>query len=173
MMSSCALLSTVTVSAQLCNFVIKRVFRFSGVSTGHSGKKLLCCSLNLSTGTCSLSLSPLRQAGGVHTIRRTWTADVSLKASSTSTILRRQRPAPGQLMTAAQTKSWQLSCIFCLLVNEPRSYYNRTQVTTCARATRLLLVWHVWRFLVRYNNRRRRRRADQKERSFLSLFFHF
>ena len=43
--------------------------------------------------------------------------------------------------------------LFCLLVNEPKWYNHIHGVTTCATATRLsLVVWHVWRFLVRYNN---------------------
>ena len=36
-----------------------------------------------------------------------------------------------------------------------------------------LVVWHVWRFLIKCNDWRRRRRVDQNERSFLSFFFHF
>ena len=64
--------------------------------------------------------------------------------------------------------------LFRLLVNEPRSYNHVHGVMTCTTATRLsLVVWHVWQFLVRYNNRRRRRRVDQNDRSFLSFLFHF
>ena len=69
-------------------------------------------------------------------------------------------------MRVSSKKSFTLlKCIFfaCLSMTQDRTTTYR--VTTCATATRLsLVVWHVWRFLVRYNNRGRRRRVDQNDR---------
>ena len=79
-------------------------------------------------------------------------------------------PRPGD---ASPRTTWT-GCVFfaCLSMTQDRTTTYR--VTTCATATRLsLVVWHVWRFLVRYNNRGRRRLVDQNDRSFLSFFFHF
>ena len=102
------------------------------------------------------------------------------EGSSTSAIVRRQRPAPGQVMlhqqqlehVVEQAASFLLACQYAMTSTQDRTTTYR--VTTCATATRLsLVVWHVWRFLVRYNNRGRRRRVDQNDHSFLSFFFHF
>ena len=91
------------------------------------------------------------------------------EGSSASAIVRRQRPAPGQVMTVSPTTTWT-GCIFIRLLVNDQDRTTTYRVTTCATATRLsLVVWHVWRFLVRYNNRRRRRWVDQNDRSFLSF----
>ena len=98
------------------------------------------------------------------------------EGSSTSAIVRRQRPASGQVMTATPTTTWT-GCIFSLACHAwsmSKDCTTTYRVTTCATATRLsLVVWHLWQLLVRYNNRRRRRRVDQNNRSFLFFFFHF
>ena len=95
--------------------------------------------------------------------------------SSTSAIVRRQRPAPRQVVTASPKTTWA-GCVFfaCLWMSQDCTTTYAYRVMTSATATRhSLVVWHVWRFLVRYNNRGRRCRVDQNDRSFLSFFFHF
>ena len=170
MTSSCTLLSTVTASAQLWSKT--RVLRFSWVSTYRDGNKVALLLLESNHDACCLSLSPRRRKGGVRTGRRRWTADVSFKAR------RHQRwwddndqPQARWCFTNNNLSRLHLN-FACLSMTQDRTTTYR--VTTCATATRLsLVVWHVWRFLVRYNNRGRRRRVDQNDRSFLSFFFHF
>ena len=158
--------------------LIERVlrFRWSRRTIMYVKNRLLCCMLFESNyDAWSLSLSPRRWKGGVRTGHRRWTADVSLKAR------RHQRSCDDN--DQPQARWWQLHQqhlarsrlhLFRLLVNEPRSYNHVHGVTTSATATRLSGVfWHAWRFLVRYNNRRRRRRVDQNDCSFLSFLFHF
>ena len=150
--------------------LMARVLRFSGVSTGHDGKNFALLLLESNYDTCSLSLSPRRERRRTHGTPKmnSWRF---VEGSSTSAIVQRQRPAPGRVMTASP--NWT-GCIFfaCLSMSLDRTTTYR--MTTCTTATRLsLVVWHVWRFLVRYNNRRRRHRVDQNDHSFLSFFFHF
>ena len=143
--------------------LIERVLRFSWVSTYVKGcfaapwvelRRLLSESQS--------SSSERRRTHGTPKMN-SWP---SFEGSSTSAIVQRQRPAPGQVMLYQQQLEQAPSF-------DPGSY-NPYRVTTRATATRLsLVVWHVWRFLVRYNNRGRRRRVDQNDCSSLSLFFHF
>ena len=159
------ILSTVTASAQLWS---KEFWDFLG---SRRGKRLLCCSLSWTT-TPALWVSVRRRKGGVRTGRRRWTADVSALVDISDSATTTTSPRPGD---ASPTTSWT-GCIFfaCLSMTSTQDRTTTYRVTTCATATRLsLVVWHVWRFLVRYNNRGRRRRVDQNERSFLSFFFHF
>ena len=69
---------------------------------------------------CSLSLSPRRRKGGVCTGRRRWTADVSLKAR------RHQRQCDDNDQPQARwcftNNNLNRLHLFCLLVNDPRSY---------------------------------------------------
>ena len=163
----------VTASAQLWS---KEFWDFLGSRHTMKGKRLLffqSLSRTTTPSACSLSLSPRRRKGGVHTGRWRWTAGVSLKARRHQ-LLRRQRPAPGQVMLHQQQLEQAASFFACLSMTSTQDRTTTYRVTTCATATRLsLVVWHVWRFLVRYNNRGRRRRVDQNDRSFLSFFFHF
>ena len=96
------------------------------------------------------------------------------EGSSTSAIVRRQRPAPGQVMLHQQQLEQAASFLLACQWRRPKI----VQVRTGWRHARqqpdfLLLFGTLWRFLVRYNNRGRRRRVDQNDRSFLSFFFHF
>ena len=136
------------------------------------GKRLLCCSLSRTT-TPALWVSVLvvgkeayaRDAEDEQLTFLWRLVDISDSATTTS-------PSPGD---ASPTTTWT-GCIFfaCLSMTSTQDRTTTYRVTTCATATRLsLVVWHVWRFLVRYNNRGRRRRVDQNDRSFLSFFFHF
>ena len=144
-------------------------------STGRDGKKwLLCCMVLESTSTPALCVSVLvvgKEAYALDTEDEQLTflgrlVDISDSATTTTS------PRPGD-DSFTNNLSSRLH-LFRFLVNEPRSYKHVHGVTTCATATRLsLVVWHVWRFLVKYNNRRRRRRVNQNDRSFLSFLFHF
>ena len=167
MTSSCTLLSTVTASAQLWS---KEFWDFLG---SRRGKRLLCCSLSRTT-TPALWVSVLVVGKEAYA----WDAEdeqptflwrlVDSSDSATTTT----SPRPGD---ASPTTTWT-GCIFfaCLSLTSTQDRTTTYRVTTCATATRLsLVVWHVWRFLVRYNNRGRRRRVDQNDCSFLSFFFHF
>ena len=167
MTSSCTLLSTVTASAQLWS---KEFWDFLG---SRRGKRLLCCSLSRTT-TPALWVSVLvvgkeayaRDAEDEQLTFLWRLVDISDSATTTTS------PRPGD---ASPTTTWT-GCIFfaCLSMTSTQDRTTTYRVTTCATATRLsLVVWHVWRFLVRYNNRGRRRRVDQNDRSFLSFFFHF
>ena len=104
--------------------LIERVLRFRWFRRTLMGKRLLFCMLLESNNdACSLSLSPRRRKGGVRMGHRRWTADVSLKAcTSTSVIVRRKRPAPGQVMTASPTTCWA-GCIFfaCFSMSQDRT----------------------------------------------------
>ena len=166
---SCTLLSTVTASAQLWSKT--RVLRFSWVSTYVMGTRLLRYSLSRTT-TPGVWVSVLvvgkeayaRDAEDEQLTFLWRLVDISDGGTTTTS------PRSGD---ASPTTTWA-GCIFfaCLSMTQDRTTTYR--VTTCATATRLsLAVWHVWRFLVRYNNRGRRRRVDQNDRSFLSFFFHF
>ena len=104
--------------------LIERVLRFSWVSTHHDRKKVAffqSLSRTTTPSACSLSLSPRRRKGGVHTVRWRWTADVSLKARRHQ-LLRRQRPAPGQVMLHQQ----QLAACFLLACQWPKIVQPRT-----------------------------------------------
>ena len=135
------------------------------------GTRLLCCSLSRTT-TPAVWVSVLvvgREAYARNAedeqLTFLWRLVDTSDGGTTTT-----SPRPGD---ASPTTTWP-GCIFfaCLSMTQDRTTTYR--VTTCATATRLsLVVWHVWRFLVRYNNRGRRRRVDQNDRSFLSFFFHF
>ena len=129
--------------------LIERVLRFSWVSTW---KKVALLLLELNYDACSLSLSPRRRKGGVRTGRRRWTADVSALVDISDSATTTTSPRPGD---ASPTTTWT-GCIFfaCLSMTSTQDRTTTYRVTTCATATRLsLVVWHVWRFLVRYNNR--------------------
>ena len=96
-----------------------------------------------------------------------------LEGSSTSSRVQRQRLAPGHVMTVSPKTTWA-GCIFFTCLSMRQDCTTAYRVTTCTTATRLfLVVWHVWRFFVRYNNQRRRRRLEQNDSSFLFFFFHF
>ena len=99
--------------------LIERVLRFSWVST--YAKRLLCCSLSR-TSTPALWVLVLvvgKEAYALGTPKmNSWRF---FEGSSTSPIVRRQRPAPGQVMLHQQ--ELETACIFfALLVNDRRSY---------------------------------------------------
>ena len=88
----------------------------------YDGNKVALLLLESNYDACSLSLSPRRQKGGVRTGRRRWTADVSLKAR------RHQRYRWWDDNDQPQAR-WRFTDnnlsrlhLFCLLVNDPRSY---------------------------------------------------
>ena len=127
---------------------VSRRFRWSRRTM--MGKRLLCCSLSQTT-TPALWVSVLvvgKEACGrdAEDEQRTFLwrlVDICDSATTTTS------PRPGD---ASPTTTWT-GCTFfaCLSVTQDRTTTYR--VTTCATATRLsLVVWHVWRFLVRYND---------------------
>ena len=161
--------STVTASAQLWS---KEFWDFRGSRPTTMGKRLLCCSLSRTHTTPALWVSVLvvgkeayaRDAEDEQLTFLWRLVDISDSATTTTS------PRPGD----ASPRTTRTGCVFfaCLSMTQDRTTTYR--VTTCATATRLsLVVWHVWRFLVRYNNRGRRRLVDPNNRSFLSFFFHF
>ena len=97
----------------------RRVLRFSWVST-YDGNKVALLLLESNYGACCLSLSPRRRKGGVRTGRRRWRADVSLKAR------RHQRwwddNDQPQARWCFPNNNLSRLHLFCLLVNDPRSY---------------------------------------------------
>ena len=76
---------------------------------------------------------------------------------------------PGQVMTASPTTIWA-GCIFFASSSMSQGCTTTYRLTTCTTATRLsLVIWHVWRFLVRYNNQRRHCPVDQNDTSSFPL----
>ena len=148
---------------------IKEFWDFQGSRQAMMGKGLLCCSLSQTT-TPALWVSVLvvgkeayaRDAEDEQLTFLSRFVDISDSAMTTTS------PRPGG--DSFSNNILSRLHLFRLLFSEPRSYNHVHGVTTCATATQLCrVVWHVWRFLVRYNNRRRRRRVDQNDRSLLFL----
>ena len=95
------------------------------------------------------------------------------EGSSTSAIVRRQRPA--QARWCFTNNNLNRLHLFCLLVNDvdPRSYnYVQGDDMRDSNPTFSCCLARV-AILVRYNNWGRRRRVDENDRSFLSFFVHF
>ena len=97
---------------------------FLGSRRRRDGNKVDLLLLESNYDACCLSLSSRRRKGGVRTGRRRWTADVSLKA-------RRHQPwwddnDQPQARWCFTNNNLSRLHLFCLLVNDPRSY-NRVQ----------------------------------------------
>ena len=101
-------------------------------------------------------------------IRFSAPTSMEIEGSSTpATTTTSPRPGDGSC-----TNNLSIGCIFFACWSMGQDHTTAYRVTTCATGTRIsLVVWHVRRFLVRYQ--RRRPWVDQNEHSFPSLFFHF
>ena len=155
----------------------QKSFEIFGAQRAMIRKTLLCLSLSRTT-TPALWVSVLvvgketyaQHAKGEQLTFLWRLVDISDSATTTTS------PRPGD--NSFTNNNLNRLHLFPLLViwswSMSQDCTTKYRVTTCATATQLsLVVWHVWRFLVRYNNWRRRRRVDQNDCSFLSFFFHF
>ena len=124
MTSSCTLLLMVTVTASSQLLLLSLVLRFTIVGVGGPWWEKFFAMLLLESNydACSLSLSPRRRKGGVHTGRQRGTADVSLNwrfvdISDSATTMTSPRPGDDSFNNNVLSRLH----LFCLLVNEPRS----------------------------------------------------